>query len=339
VVDVASARRERYPRPGALPEVELGAGIREDLERRDFTVNAMAVPVAGGEPVVHPLAEGDLRDRLLRVLHDASFRDDPTRLLRMARYAARLGFAPDEHTAALADAAVASGALGTVTGSRIGAELRLLVGEPQPAGLLGLAAHGVGEALLGTYAPDREAIRGACAATPPDADAGVVALAAALASGRCSAAHDPAAAAERSGTAADPPHGAEEAIRARLAALAFPSRERDAVARAAAAAPGIGTFLATDPRPSATWERLRRELPEAVAVAAGLVPAARGAATRWLDEIRHVRPRIDGADLTAAGLSGPAVGRGLEAALRARLDGRAADRAAELAAALATARS
>ena len=98
--DLARARRERYPHPGALPEVEP-APIGEDLERRDFTVNAMALGLGGddaGTLLSVDRAREDLDARRLRVLHDASFTDDPTRLLRLARYAARLGFAVEPHT-------------------------------------------------------------------------------------------------------------------------------------------------------------------------------------------------------------------------------------------------
>ena len=97
--DLARARREHYPHPGALPEVEP-APIEEDLRRRDFTVNALALGLGGarrGELLAVPGALDDLDTGTLRVLHDASFRDDPTRLLRLARYAGRLSFAPDEH--------------------------------------------------------------------------------------------------------------------------------------------------------------------------------------------------------------------------------------------------
>src|SRR3954463_10759196 len=73
---LAGARRERYQRPGALPDVELGATLREDLERRDFTVNAIALHLADGELTFHADAQADLDARTLRVLHDASFRDD-----------------------------------------------------------------------------------------------------------------------------------------------------------------------------------------------------------------------------------------------------------------------
>src|ERR671914_2166350 len=74
--DLAGARRERYERLGALPEVELGASLRDDLERRDFTVNAIALHLTDGELVWPPGAEDDLSAGILRVLHDGSFRHD-----------------------------------------------------------------------------------------------------------------------------------------------------------------------------------------------------------------------------------------------------------------------
>jgi tRNA nucleotidyltransferase (CCA-adding enzyme) len=130
-IDVARARRERYPAPGALPEVEP-APLAEDLGRRDFTVNAIAVDLAGGHLQAAPDAVADLADGRLRVLHDASFEDDPTRLLRLARYRERLGFTVEPHTAALAAAATLAG----VSGARVGAELRLTLREPDPLAVL-----------------------------------------------------------------------------------------------------------------------------------------------------------------------------------------------------------
>ena len=82
-IDLAGARRESYVRPGALPTVDLGAPIRTDLARRDFTVNAMAIPLAGPADLLDPYdGQADLRAGLLRVIHDRSFVDDPTRAIR-----------------------------------------------------------------------------------------------------------------------------------------------------------------------------------------------------------------------------------------------------------------
>jgi tRNA nucleotidyltransferase (CCA-adding enzyme) len=133
--DVAMTRAETYPHPGSLPEVRP-AGLADDLLRRDFTVNAIALDLADGELRGAPHAQDDLRDGLLRVLHDASFRDDPTRLWRLARYRVRLGFAIEEHTARLAAEAVHAGALGTVSRTRIGNELRLTLAEDDPVAAL-----------------------------------------------------------------------------------------------------------------------------------------------------------------------------------------------------------
>src|SRR4051794_24968637 len=120
--DVARARAETYAQPGALPD-PVPAGLDEDLRRRDFTVNTFALALGPPEPGrlrAVPEAEPDLAGRRLRVLHPESFLDDPTRLLRLARYRGRLGFAVEPGTAELARAAVDRGALRTVSGARIG---------------------------------------------------------------------------------------------------------------------------------------------------------------------------------------------------------------------------
>jgi tRNA nucleotidyltransferase (CCA-adding enzyme) len=97
-IDVAQARAESYPAPGALPEVRP-ASIGEDLARRDFTVNAMAFPLSGDRQLIDPHAGlNDLRAGLLRILYERSFVDDPTRALRAARYAARFGFELEPET-------------------------------------------------------------------------------------------------------------------------------------------------------------------------------------------------------------------------------------------------
>src|SRR5690349_11426175 len=124
--DLAGARRETYERPGALPTVQLGATIAEDLARRDFTVNAIAVSLSTGDITEWPAAREDLDAGVLRVLHDRSFIDDPTRMLRLVRYAARLDFTADPLTEALID----PGLLDTVSGDRAGNELRLALNEP-----------------------------------------------------------------------------------------------------------------------------------------------------------------------------------------------------------------
>jgi tRNA nucleotidyltransferase (CCA-adding enzyme) len=99
VVDIARTRSESYPRPGALPVVEPAADLETDLARRDFTINAMALPLTGEPRLIDPFGgEADLASKRLRVLHQNSFVDDPTRAIRAARYAARLGLVLEEGT-------------------------------------------------------------------------------------------------------------------------------------------------------------------------------------------------------------------------------------------------
>lgn len=132
-VDFAKTRSETYREPGALPEVDAG-GLEQDLARRDFSVNAIALAVVSGQFGEIEEFSGAIRDiqaKLLRVLSERSFLDDPTRLLRLLRYGARLGFAAEPHTEELARAAVSEDALRRVSGSRVRDELMDLLGERQ----------------------------------------------------------------------------------------------------------------------------------------------------------------------------------------------------------------
>ena len=126
-VDLAATRSETYPRPGALPEVR-SASLAADLARRDFTVNAMAVPLAGHPELIDPHGGlEDLQRGQLRVLHPGSFVDDPTRAVRAARYAARYGFTLEPQTAELCRRTD----LSTVSRDRRDGELRKLAAEPE----------------------------------------------------------------------------------------------------------------------------------------------------------------------------------------------------------------
>ena len=314
--DLARSRRETYAHPGALPSVEP-AGIEEDLGRRDFTVNALALGLAGssrGRLLQAPHGREDVQARRLRVLHDGSFIDDPTRLLRLARYAGRLGFAVEDHTRALADEAVASGALDTVSGPRLGTELRLLADQGDPVlGFLVLSELAVDAAIaprLGIGDQDRaELARRALALLPPDAAPADLVLAVAT---------------------LDVPGGELPEL---LDRLAFPGARRDRIVAAATRARELAHRLQTASGPSEIAAAVGSGPPELVALAGAL--GAEAAARRWLEDLRHVRLEIDGDDLLAAGVQpGPAVGAGLAAARAAKLDGRAEGREAELAAAL-----
>jgi tRNA nucleotidyltransferase (CCA-adding enzyme) len=279
-IDIAAGRRETYARPGALPTVELGAPIRTDLARRDFTINAMAVPLAEPGELIDPYdGREDLRRGVLRVIHDDSFRDDPTRAIRAARYAARFGFGPEERTEEL----LRTTDLSTVTPERRAAELRRLAAEATGVeGLRLLAGWGLVQPRSGGL----ELAKGVDDLLRSETWAGE---------------------ADRA-----------EAI---LAAALGPEAGEGALANAHPSRPSEGVALARG------HDQIELVL-------------ARAAGATWLDDWlawREVALEIDGADLTAAGLSGPAIGQALEAALTAKLDGTARSRADEVRVALAAA--
>ena len=315
--DIARARRETYARPGALPDV-VPAPLAEDLYRRDFTVNAIAIALtraSPGELNAVPGALEDLEARRLRVLHDRSFIDDPTRLLRLARYATRLGFEIEPHTRALADDAIEDGALGTVSGSRIGAELRLLARERDPVrALLVLRELDLDRPLHRDLGLHDEALARRALALLPGRRAARPARGGGGGAGRAGARAARAARLARvRGRGSRRDRGDGHASRG---ARPCAGNRRGAVAIAAAAAGAP---------------------PELVALAGALGPERQ--ARDWLERLRHVRLSIDGRDLLAAGVPrGPGVGRGLRAALAAKLDGRVHDREQELAEALTAGR-
>jgi tRNA nucleotidyltransferase (CCA-adding enzyme) len=140
-LDIAAARTETYPEPGELPVVEPAANIEADLARRDFTINAIAVPLDTEPRLIDPHGgREDLARGLLRVLHPGSFADDPTRAIRAARYAARFGFSLEPGTEELLKATD----FATVSVDRRQAELLRLAAEPSaPRGFVLLAEWGL----------------------------------------------------------------------------------------------------------------------------------------------------------------------------------------------------
>lgn len=139
-VDLARTRTETYSAPGALPDVEP-ATIADDLARRDFSVNAIAIPLDPPHDPIDPFdGAADLAAGILRSLHPASFRDDPTRAVRAARYCARLGLQPEEATRVGLEKAD----LTAVSPDRRDAELARLAAEAgAPSGFRLLSEWGV----------------------------------------------------------------------------------------------------------------------------------------------------------------------------------------------------
>jgi len=133
-VDVATARMEYYKHPAALPTVEKGS-IKADLFRRDFTINSMAIQLNGENPfvLIDPfLGERDLHDRVIRVLHNLSFIEDPCRMFRAVRFEQRFGFRLGKQTEAFLKYAVGKRWVDRLSGARLMNELVLLLREAEP---------------------------------------------------------------------------------------------------------------------------------------------------------------------------------------------------------------
>jgi len=131
-IDMATARGETYAKPGALPTVTPGT-LHDDLYRRDFSINAMAISLAlndYGDLIDSHQGRSDLKHRLIRILHPESFSDDATRILRAIRYEQRLGFKMEPQTARLLERDIPM--LDAISGDRIRHELELILREKYP---------------------------------------------------------------------------------------------------------------------------------------------------------------------------------------------------------------
>jgi tRNA nucleotidyltransferase (CCA-adding enzyme) len=316
-VDLATVRAEAYPQLGALPEVRPGSP-EQDLQRRDFTVNAIALGLAGedaGRLRAVPGALEDLAARRLRVLHERSFLEDPTRILRMVRYSVRLGFAVEPHTAGLATQALDAGALKSVSGARLGAELRLAFAEPCAVAVLaGLDRLGVLSAWEPGVCFDEHVVRMALEIMPEDGSRPVL-FAAALLMGLACDLDD---------------EDNEAAMRAFIADLQLPSGVGERVFGAAVSACfAIDRVDETGTTPDLL--ELTEGTPiESLALAAAVRDMEDGPGSYgrsliedWLREQRHVALQVTGDDLVAAGVpEGPEVGLRLEESYRLLLEER-----------------
>ena len=314
-VDVASARRERYATAGALPEVEP-ADLLEDLRRRDFSVNAMALALAPDRfgRLLDPLGgQGDIRRRRLRVLQPLSFVEDPTRVFRAARYASRLGFRPDAATRAAIRLAVERPGYVALSGQRLWREIELAAAEPQ--------ARLVFEQLVRWRATSLWNLDGATSRH----------LAASERLGRwarsAGAAVDPAELALLALTLGRP----AEVVERSLDRLALTGEPRARLEAGALAGPLARRLEAARLAPSTVSEWLDAA-PEAAVLAAWLRGGARvRRRIQWyLTQGRGVRPELTGRDLLALGVpAGPRVGAALGMLRRHRLDGGAGSVAEE----------
>ena len=309
-LDVATARLETYVRPGALPTVRPGT-LRDDLARRDFTVNAMAAHLDQDTfgAIEDRLGGGaDLAQRVLRPLHDRSFVDDATRILRALRYEHRLGFHMDGPTEELVrrDAPY----LSTISGDRVRHEVERICQEARPeAPLVRAGDLGVLAALLPGLAWPEEVHCAVSRARDAGEQTAPLLFVALLAS------------------SLTPEGGAAFADR-----LAMPTRWRRIVDHTVALRPTLDALTQEELRPSQI-ERLLRGTDEQAVLAWRLLATAdlvRKRLASYATDLRHVQPRLNGHDLRDLGApSGPEMGRLLEELRTAVLDGDVQGREAE----------
>ena len=306
-IDVVTARSEVYSSPGALPEV-TPSSIEEDLKRRDFTVNSMAISLSAASwgNLVDPVGGfGDIMRKRIRVLHDSSFVDDPTRMYRATRYATRLGFSID----ARAESLIASSLeyVDRLSGARIRSEFELILAEParveiirmsEELGLIGAISPGLrigSKSLQVLESPPSTAIEDLLALTMFGLSREE---------------------AEQTARRFDGPEEWSGVIMgfSRLADVATvldsPDIRRSEVAEIldAIALPSVRAYIVAGP-PLPRRDRM----------------------VDYVEKIRFEKPEITGNDLIAAGIpEGPTIGRLIDLVTRARLDGQVRTKQDEL---------
>ena len=305
-IDLVTARSEVYPVPGALPAVEAST-LKDDLARRDFTINAMALPLGGGvEALQDPFrGQSDLRHGLIRTIHSRSFTDDPTRLFRAVRYEQRLEFELEAGTHEQLLAGVEERRCDSISGDRVRHEVEKMLEEEHPERALSRAAE------LGLFST----------LVPELAGADYV---------------------DRWATVQSSHDGTGQAGRAHwLAALAYPLSRAEGerlISRLnlrvtwANLVRGVIQLRTIEPEltetgllPSELFRLLEGIDAEALVVAAALTDSPEVAANlgMYLDELMDLEPFLKGGDLLNLGVPpGPPVGRTLAMLKDARLDRR-----------------
>jgi tRNA nucleotidyltransferase (CCA-adding enzyme) len=332
-LDLARARTEHYRGPGALPEVEPG-GLRQDLFRRDFTINTLAIrlsPPGFGRLIDHFGGRRDLSSGKIRALHGLSFIEDPTRAFRALRFATRLGFEISRETTRLINVARREGVFDSLSPQRLRRELELILEEKRVVRAVEML---VSFKLLAVIHPALRPTRTTYSRLEraeevlgwyrllyegKPAKGWVVALG---------------VLAERLDDAG------REAVLARLRPGRLATRlltdSPDVIHRL------ISRLARRKAPPASRIYDLCREQPTEVLLLAMALTGreeVRRSVALFLSRLRDIRADIRGADLVRAGVpQGPRVAAGLEAALRAKLDGKASDREGQLRKALAAAR-
>lgn len=313
-IDLASARAESYEHPGALPVVRQGA-IEQDLVRRDFTVNAMALALDGrhrGELLDLHGGRSDLEHGLLRVMHERSFIDDATRILRGVRYEQRFGFSFEERTMELLQRDRPY--LDCISADRVRHELERTFAEDEPEQTLRrLDSLGV-----------LEAVHQSLSFGPQKGWAYLRTRRESLSSAQLQAVYWCVLAWGMSASEL-------EALDRRLN---LPRRVKEPVADTLTLALLEPRLDDPDLTPGGVYELLHGRSQSALTAAElmFLRPVARANVSLFLRRLRYVRPSLTGNDLRAIGVpEGPLLGRLLTSLRTARLNGEAASREEEVA--------
>ncbi|MCH2514983.1 MAG: hypothetical protein MK134_05360 [Dehalococcoidia bacterium] len=306
-IDVVTARAETYPEPAALPDV-VPSSIKDDLERRDFTVNSMGISLSDSDwgNLVDPMnGLGDIMRKRIRVLHDASFIDDPTRLFRAVRYAVRLDFSIDSTTKSLIDDSL--GKVDRLSGARLRNEFELMLGEPKRVEILHEAED------LGLLAAISPGLRIGSRSLEVMESGASTRFEDLLALSTFGLTQDEA---EQVAKRFDGPEMWTKTIRGNpeLADL-------------------VAVLDRSDIRRSEVAEILDSVPLQSIRayIAAGPPLPRRDRMIEYIDKIRFERPEITGDDLIAAGIEeGPVIGQLIDIVRRARLDGQVKTKQEEL---------
>ena len=306
--DLAMSRTETYATPGALPTVK-SSGIQEDLSRRDFTINAMAVdlsPSNWGDLVDPHGGFSDTARRRIQILHPGSFRDDPTRIFRAIRYEQRLGFNLDPGAMSLMKRDWDY--MDLISAARVRGELEKILSDPLRADILAAAEDR--DVLAGIDISFRVS-RAALQAMRRNPDRDILFY---LALATASLTENEALSLV---TRLEPPQEWREII------LSSP-RYR-----------GMSSILRNENLSPSEVVSVLGEFPLPLLKAQRALTGSTNQKSRldqYLGILRHVRPEITGADLLGAGVpQGPEIGIMLDEVLRARMDGRVKTKAEELA--------
>jgi len=329
--DLARTRRERYRRPAALPQVTPG-DLGNDLFRRDFTINALAAPLlpAGPSGLIDPFGGlADLRGRRIRVLHERSFIDDPTRAFRAARIGAAIGFGIERGTAKLMIAAAGDGGCDRLSAARLRHEVERILESGRPGRAIGLLDRHL---LLAALEPGLKATRPIVASLE---------RLPAVAGRFRQRFPDEALSIWASGLALLLRSASDPVVRRTVDRLQPSRAERRTVLDGVVALRRLPRTLRHPRRPSEIVAACRGHTVEGLlsVLASTSSEPTRRAVLAFVHRLRPVRPDLTGRDLLRAGVrAGPEVARGLAAALADKLDGKASTPASQMRAALAVAR-